>query len=310
MKRSIIISLSAFFILMMGVMSCEERDLTFDQSNAFVAFTDPSGGLAENSPEPITIELYYASTSVSSVSVSVGFDATGIDNPAVEGVDFNVLSSKSVSFDSELVQVIEIEAIDNDVQDKDKSVYVTLTGDGGTPIGMGGGANGTYMLTILDNEHPLSNWIGTYDVFADSYGDVHNGEPEGAWDEQWIVTSVPVEGDATKLEMVGIGYGDLPVIVSVDIQTMTITFPAGADAGGSGYGFDNTFIWWGDYLNVAEADVVGTIHEDGSITADFMTMIVPEEGILYIWDSFNTVWTPVAKKTAPAVAPRINKISR
>jgi hypothetical protein len=298
MKRSLKKSIWAYFILMAGLMSCEERDLTFDVSNAFVAFREPSGSFLENEPETILIELYYASTSPGNVAVSIGFDATGIENPAVEGADFNVLSSKTVSFDSHIVQAVEIETIDNELKDKDKSVYITLTGDGGTPIGMGGGANATYLFTLKDDEHPLSKWVGTYDVYADSYGDVIKGNPEGAWDENWVVTTKLVENDTTKLEVVGIAFGELPVIAKVDKDAMTITFKAGSDTG-TGYGYESTLIWKGDYENVVEEDVVGTIRVDGTIEVDQMAMVVvTEDGGLGLWDAFHTHWTPATKKSA------------
>ncbi len=297
-------------ILAMGLMSCQELDLTFDQSNAFIAFENASGALAENAVATDTIGLYYASTSPGPVSVTVGTDATGISNPAVEGVDFNILTSKSLSFASELFQVVVIQAIDNDVRDNDKSVYLTLTGDGGTTIGMGGGANATYLLTIQDNEHPLAAWIGTYTVDADSYGDVLSGYGDGDWDEQWTVTTAPVAGDETKLSVVGMAYGDLPVEADVDVNAMTITFPAGADVGGSGYGYDATYIWKGNFESVAEEDVVGTINPDGSMDVDLLTMIIEFAGDLYLWDSFNTTWTPAKKKSAPALPPKINKLDR
>lgn len=307
MKRSKIKSLSVLIILMIGLMSCEEVDLTFDQSNAFIAFSNVSGSLSENAPETLTIELYYASTSKANVSVTLEFDATGIDNPAVEGVDFNVQSSKTISFESALMQVVVIEAIDNDVRDKDKSININLTGDGGTTIGMGGGVNGSYLLTIVDNEHPLSNWIGSYNVAADSYGDVLSGEADGAWDEAWEVTTSPVDGDETKLDVVGIAFGDLPVTVTVDLDAMTITFPAGANTG-EGYGYGPTLIWKGDYANVEEADVVGTINADGSIAVDLMTMYLPD--YVFVWDSFNTTWTPAKKKAARSVSLLIDKMSK
>ena len=310
MKRSEIISLSVAIILLTGLESCEEVDLTFDQDNAFVAFADASGSLSENDTETHTFELYYASISTSGVSVTLEFDTTGIDNPAVEGVDFNMISSKTVSFESALVQVAEIEAIDNDVQNQNKSININLTGDGGTPLGMAGGANATYTLTIVDDEHPLAKWIGSYIVEADSYGDVLNGEPDGAWDETWEVTTSRVDDDGTKLRMVGLGFGSLPIIVSVDLDAMTVTFPAGADVGGEGYGFNETLIWKGDYENVEEADVVGSIHEDGSISVDLLTMIVTDDLGIYIWDSFNTTWTPAGKKAARSVSPTIDKLSR
>ncbi len=291
-------------LLAFGMMSCEEADLTFDQGNAFVAFSGGSGSLSESSTESLTIEIYYASTSTGPVSVDVAFDASGIDNPAVEGEDFRVLSSKTVSFDSELVQLIEVEAIDNEVRDQNRSINITLTGD--ATIGMAGGMNGSFLLTIVDNEHPLANWIGEYVVTADSYGDVLNGEVDGAWDEEWAVTTSPVNGDETKLSLVGMAFGDVPVIASVDLDAMTITLPSGANTG-EGYGNGPTVIWKGNYEVVEEVDVVGTINPDGTIAIDEVTLILPDFGN-FIWDSFNTTWAPAVKKPAHVFSPPVDKM--
>lgn len=308
MKSALKGTVTAAIILMAGMISCEEADLTFDQGNAFVAFKDAGGTLTENARDPIAFEIYYASLSTGDVSVTLEFDAEGIDNPAVEGVDFRVVSGKNLSFASGLVQVAEIEAIDNDLRDMNKSVRVKLAVDGPTPVGKGAGVNGTYLLTILDNEHPLARWIGTYSVDADSYGDVLNGDPEGAWDEAWEVTTSPVEDDETKLSMVGIAYGDVPVIATVDQEAMTITFPAGANTG-EAYGYGPAVLWRGDYVNVEQADVVGILHEDGSMEVDLLTLVLPDYGN-YVWDSFNTTWTPTWKKGARERPPMAGKMSQ
>ncbi len=306
MKSSIIKGLSVLILLAAGMMSCEEADLTFDQDNAFVAFSSGSGSLSESASEPLIIEIYYASTSTAPLSVEVTFDASGFDNPAVEGEDFNVVSSKTVSFENELVQLIEIEAIDNEVRDQDRSVNITLSGD--ASIGMAGGMNGTFLLTIVDNEHPLANWIGDYVVTADSYGDVLNGEADGAWNEEWAVTTAPVDGDETQLSIVGMAFGDLPVIASVDLDAMTITLPAGANTG-EGYGYGPTVIWRGNYETVEEADVVGSINADGSIAIDLVTMMLPDFGN-FVWDSFNTTWAPAAAKSSRVPLAPVDKLNR
>lgn len=310
MKRSIINIFPVIIILTISILSCKEVDLTFDQDNAFIAFQDPSGSISENATQAFGFEVYYASYTPGDASATLELDATGIDNPAIEGVDFNVVSSKSLSFYDDLIQVVEIEAIDNDDRDYNKSINILLKGDGDVPVGMAGEENVSYKLTIVDDEHPLARWIGNYDVMADSYGDVLNDEEEGAWDEDWSVTISPVDGDETKLEIVGIGFGDLPVNAELDLQTMSITLPAGADVGGDGYGFDETLIWRGDYENVEKEDVVGTIHEDGSITIDLLTMIVIDPDGRYIWDSFNTIWTPARKKSAFQQSPLIHKVGK
>jgi hypothetical protein len=220
-----------------------------------------------------------------------------------------VVSGKSFSFDGGLVHELEIEPIDNDVRGPDKMVNIVLNASDDTPVGMAGGANSTFALTIQDNEHPLAQWIGTYNVFADSYGDVISGEPEGAWDEEWTVTSSPVEGNESQLELVGMAFGELPVIATIDMEAMTITLPALADCG-TGYEYPQTLIYRGNYETTEEADVIGTLGEDGSMAIDLLTMvIITDDGGAYVWDAFNTTWTKGAGKAAPD-GPGMIKVSR
>jgi hypothetical protein len=266
--------------------------------------------MSENSREAHSIELYYASRETAGVSVAVETNTIGIEKPAVEGLDFNIISSKAFSFENELVHMLEVEAIDNDLKEGNKAVNINLIGQNGTPIGMAGGKNTTYTLTIMDDEHPLARWIGTYDVYAESYGDVINDQPDGAWDEEWEVTTSAVAYDDNKLSIVGIGGGTLPVIATVNLDSMTITLPGGADVGGDKFDFDEALIWRGDYDNVEEADVIGTIFNDGSIAIDLLTIILIDETGTYIWDSFNTYWTKRVKKSARAVTPQINKLKK
>ena len=110
--------------------------------------------------------------------------------------------------------------------------------------------------------------------------------------------------DDNKLSIVGIGGGSLPVIATVDLDSMTITLPGGANVGGDGYGFDEALIWRGDYENVEEADVVGTIFTNGNIAMDLLTMIVTDDTGIYIWDSFNTTWTYSVRKSQPVSQPK------
>jgi hypothetical protein len=78
---------------------------------------------------------------------------------------------------------------------------------------------------------------------------------------------------------------------------MTITIPAGADAGDLyGYGV-STFMHVGDYATIdMVADLVGTIDTDGTILIDQLTLAIDDGP--WVWDAFNTTWTPAAKKRA------------
>ena len=124
----------------------------------------------------------------------------------------------------------------------------------------------------------------------------------------WAVTTAPVDGDETQLSIVGMAFGDLPVIASVDLDAMTITLPAGANTG-EGYGYGPTVIWRGNYETVEEADVVGSINADGSIAIDLVTMMLPDFGN-FVWDSFNTTWAPAAAKSSRVPLAPVDKLNR
>jgi hypothetical protein len=171
-------------------------------------------------------------------------------------------------------------------------VEVTLNIPAGLlSIGIGNpNAEVTASWTIL---HPLQNWIGSYDIDAQSYGDPDN------WDEVWTATIAPVAGDLNSLAItIDAGYGGgIPVIAAIDDVAMTITISSGADAGDLyGYGTP-TLLYVGDYATIdMVSDITGTIDVGGGIQIDQLAVYL--ENFAFYWDAFNTTWTPAAAKKA------------
>ncbi len=288
------------------LISCEADYVLFDSSKNFVAFPAKSTAVLEQGGE-VDIEVYVvALDGAPAVNVTFDFDVTGIDAPAVEGVDFTLVnSSKTLDFpDGAGYATITIQPIDNDEFSGNKMVNIMLTGNSQD---YQFGANVSNAVTIVDDEHPLKAWIGTYAVEALSYGN------PGGWDEAWSVDVSTVPGELEKLQILidaGSGGGE-PFLAAFDTEAMTITIDPGTEAGDL-YGYGSTTMYVGDYASLdTEAPIVGSISEDGTIMIDELTMILTDYGFEGgLWDAFNTTWTKTGKKSAPAAKDYSSKAAR
>jgi len=265
------------------VTSCEQQPILFDTSNSVVGFSRTSLVVKENATGEINIFLGGALGAATDVVVEV--DVTGIANPAVEGVDFN-LSTKSLSM-TVGESAIVVTPVDNDVFGGDlKFGLKIVSNSAGYMIAV----QDMITVTISDDEHPLKSWIGTYDVAAPSY------TVPGAWDEAWEVTTSPVEGEPDQLQLDGVGLNGTGLIATFDTDAMTITIAPGQDIGLAyadwGYdvvGSDEVTVYFGypDLTWDDELDIVGAIEANGNMTIDGWCHIMGG----YVWDVFNTTWT-------------------
>ena len=167
--KKINILLVIFFLGVALFTSCE-KDADDDAygGDPIIAFENASGSISEaDTLNTIKIFVFMAKISEVTGTVEFMFDTVGIANPAVEGVDFELVNtSKTLTFAAgEYSAYIELKPLDNDVYDKNKNVNITLTTGSGASIGYNNGEDNTvYVLTITDNEHPLALVIGTYTV--------------------------------------------------------------------------------------------------------------------------------------------------
>lgn len=288
------------------LISCEADYIMFDSSKNFVAFPATSTAALEQGGQ-VPIPVYVVAENGSpAVEVSFDFNVEGVSSPAVEGVDFTLVnSSKTLSFpDGAGYDTIWIQPIDNDEFTGNKMVYVDLQSN---TASYQFGANSSNVLTIIDDEHPLKNWIGTYSVEALSYGN------PGGWDEAWVVQTSTVVGELEKLQILidaGSGGGEA-FLAAFDTEAMTISIDPGTVAGDL-YGYGPTAMYVGDYASLdTEATIVGSISEDGTIKIDNLTMILTDYGFEGgLWDAFNTTWTKTGKKSAPASNDYSSKAAR
>lgn len=280
------------------LVACEPEYIMFDSSKNFVAFTGKSVDIPEPGSAVGIPVLVTALPNSPAVTVTFAFTTGDLgDEAAVEGTDFTLMnSSKTLSFpDGYGYDTIWIQPVDNDDFTGNKAFYIELLSNS---VDYQFGTNTLFTVNLVDDEHPLKEWIGTYDVYAYSYGS------PGAWDEQWSCVTVADPSDLGNLLIRGIGgssYPESEVVAKVNMEAMTITIAAGSEIGSHDLYGGPVAIFFGDEAGgvASESDpIVGEIREDGSIHIDHLALKFVggiNEG--YIWDSFDTEWTKTGKKS-------------
>jgi hypothetical protein len=301
MMKKIITNLLILAVALLLVTSCDDTyPIIYDDSVIVVGMSSASLSVNENASGSFNIYLGGVSgTEATDVTLAVSVD--GISKPAVEGTDFT-LSSKSVNVPVG-VATVTVNPIDNSVFAGNKQFKVTITGNSKDyPLAV----QKSILVTLVDDEHPLKNWIGTYTVAAASYGD------PGNWDEEWTVVTSPVAGDVTKLALLGISDGTKPAIATFNTTAMTIEIETPQDLGQI-YGYADPYwgeIYYGTDLlfalvggNWADPSdgilgansgikLTGTIEADGTIRIDKIAPVLRYSTTDYVvWDMFNTTWT-------------------
>jgi len=217
----------------------------------------------------IGIPVYIAGTkSGDGATVNFAFDTTGIENPAIEGVDYTVINDDlSLSWDNYFgYDTIWIEPIDNDIYDKDKFVNIVLSNPTNN---YKLGALSVASLKISDNEHPLSLVIGDYIItyasgFSSDFGTEYTVN----------VTTRPNPENETQIVIrimelfPGWGFTEDDVIyANIDLDAMTINIAAGQEAPSYGYG-PSKFTGFDAETDIQFEDgemISGTIDANGDI---------------------------------------------
>ena len=301
MKR-IIIKYFAILSAVLLVSSCEWNPPTFDSADSFIAYTASSSLVAEQGG-PIAIPiLVTAESGAPAVSVTFDFDESSV---AIEGEDFTLLNSSNTLDISEGwgYDTIWIQPIDNDVFTGNIPLIINLTSNTQNyPFGV----SSSHTLTIVDDEHPLGNWIGTFTVDAVDYASYFGPET-------WTVTTSPDPADVNNLIVTGIGSGYeewTSITGVVDLDAETITFSAGSEIGTHADYGGPLAIYLGDEAgNLYEEPIVGTINADGSIYVDVLGIQFVggiNEGLR--WGVYETTWTPAKKKAARVATPATGQV--
>jgi hypothetical protein len=292
MMKKLISNLLLLTVTLFIVTSCDDKyPIIFDESNVIVGMSKSTLSVKEDATGTFTIYLGGAEgTEATDVTLTVSVD--GISKPAVEGTDFT-LSTKNVNVPVGMASVT-VTPVNNSIFTGNKQFKVTITGNSKNYTVT---AQKSILVTIVDDEHPLKAWIGTYTVAAVSYGS------PGEWDEAWTITTSAVASDVTKLNVVGIAGSTTPVVATVNTTNMTIEMTSPSDLGAI-YGYDSGSVYYATdeilaissgYLTTglltaaSSHKITGTIQANGTIKIDRMCIILDD--YVYAWDCFNTTWT-------------------
>ena len=276
---------TAFYLL----AGCSKNDpILFNSSMNFIAFSAQTVKAYENYSTVSTPIVLGATAGSSETTITVGTSVEGIENPAVEGVDYTI-SSKQVQTINSIAEII-IHPIDNADTTGDKSFYLFITNNS---EGYDHGSNDTVKVTLRDDEHPLGKWIGEYQVEAVSYF------KPGEYDEIWHVFTEADPANIQNLVITGIGADDSdPIIAKIDLDEMTISLAPGQIIGNVyanalGYGMIAVYRANDTADDLLEDQpLTGTIEEDGTIRIDLWAHKIEDgEYAGYLWDIFNTTWT-------------------
>ena len=188
------------FGLMSGALlltGCDVNQMpTFDDADAFVAFTQASASIQENSTDSIVIEVLCTSLEGISAEVSVAIVEDTTANAAKVGEAFTYYTTTSgdtLTFDKKTTsQYIIIKPIDNGDFTGDKKFSMELKNAKGANLG----ASKTITITVGDDEHPLAAILGNYGANGTTY------YGEGS---TWDITISKDEEDLTKVWISNLG---------------------------------------------------------------------------------------------------------
>lgn len=301
MMKKIISNLLILAVAMIMVTSCDDTyPIVLDDSTVVIGMSKSTLSVQENGTGSFTVYLGGV-TGTDATDVTLAVSVEGVTSPATEGTDYT-LSTKNVNVPVG-VAAVTVTPVDNDVFTGNKQFKVSIASNSKNyPMA----AQQSIVVTIVDDEHPLKVWLGTYTVEALSYGN------PGAWDEEWTVTTSPVAGDPTKLALLGISDGTKPAIATFDTEEMTITIETPQDLGEI-YGYADPYwgeIYYGtdvlfglvggDWADPSDGilaansgnKLTGTIEADGTIRIDKILPVLRYSTTRYVcWDMFKTTWT-------------------
>ena len=282
--KKYIYKISLFLAALVFITGCqEEYPIMFDTSEILVGLNETSLSIRENQTGSFSIYLG-GDAGIASTDVSIEISTDGISKPAIEDTDYT-LSAKTVAVNVGMT-AITITPIDNNIFEGNKQFKIQIASNSKSyPLSK----QTALTVTIVDDEHPLKAWIGTYKVAAVSYW------TPGEYDEVWNVTTSAHPTDVTKLIVRGIGTSSPSTtdwIGTVNTTDMTITFAPGQEIDEAyGYGPVLMFLGTPDITTVKESDIVGTIVNDGTILIDNLAIELTGANEGYVWDVFNTTWT-------------------
>lgn len=150
-----------------GLSACEEdANLLFDDENAFFAFNNEKANLVEGAEQTLDIEVYLARTEPTG-QVSYAIDVEGLEFPAVEGLDFEIVSeSKQLNFAESLSEFISIKALDNDEKDGVRQFRIKLLNEGASfNVGMSDNVGTSFLVSLNDDDITINDLPGMFTLY-------------------------------------------------------------------------------------------------------------------------------------------------
>lgn len=270
MKRLKSIYVSLLTVGALSFTSCNVNDVPkFSDSDAFVAFTNPTMSVGENKG---TLDIPVLLSSLSGISTTVDFEiiAEGA-TAAVEGTHYTLANaSRTLSFTKEApTQVITLNIIDNETFNGDVKLSIVLK----NPADVNLGSSKTCNVTIEDDEHPLLFILGSFTATGKSY---YNG------DSEWQLT---IEKDVEDLSKVwignlvpGTGGTSLKVYGTVNAEKTEIHIPVKQDIAKSS-----------SYPHILLEGFYGEEGDENIPTGGYITGIIAEDGTITIQDWFGSL---------------------
>jgi hypothetical protein len=148
-------------LLLFALMAaCENDPVLIPEDVNYVAFSKGSLTLPEDGGS-FQIELYYVTFSSQSAVVAIEASTQGLASPAVEGVDFNLIDNSASFLQGHGFAHVTLEILDNEVFEGSKQFFLVISSaPAGARIGIDGREK--ILITIADDEHPLSKFKGNY----------------------------------------------------------------------------------------------------------------------------------------------------
>lgn len=212
-----------YFSLAMGVLlavtSCDDNEPTsFTSDMAHVAFSSSTAKVNENGT-PIQIPITLAALSgVPSITVNLAVSTDGSALPAVEGEDYTI-DKKTLTFTESGTQYVTITPIDNDeFAGGTKTFTISIASVSPTLLES---IQNSIVVSIIDDDHPLSAIIGQYTLSCTSN---YDGP---------IEFEVPISASAedTYVLMMDLGYGTFPIKVQEVDGEYQLTIAAAQNIG-------------------------------------------------------------------------------
>lgn len=286
--------LNYIFILMAFVtlFSCQQEDILFTKDMASVGFYGESASMLEvdkamTGKDTLTVQIMVTAMK-NSPSCQVTFDVdkswyqeidgayysitdgdTTQVNPAMEGVDFKIISDKTVTVaDGFGYAPVTVAAIDNNSYDPlgNKSFKLKIVSNS---LDYSLSSESVMTVTITDDDHPLGWLFGDYTANITETANGNLTHP---------IKITAVEGETDKIKIYGMAgskYGPplkdpYFILGTVSADYSTVTIAAGQEWDTWNYGPTKLTVWEDDNGDGEEVDqLIGTISTDGGVTITF-----------------------------------------